>query len=200
MPFISTPQGIEVKLLMTQNSVPLVNIFNVDAGHAVAPIDLVLAAGVIDAWITASYANLVHTSVTFDQIIATDISVPNGAQSISIPTTTAGLAGGAAASANASVVASLRTLHTGRNFRGRSYTVGMNAPVILDAQHTTVAHAAGVSTAYVNLLAAFVTAGQKLCVLSRYLNNVLRAVGLLTEIVTIITDTKIDSQRRRTAN
>jgi hypothetical protein len=37
-------------------------------------------------------------------------------------------------------------------------------------------------------------------VLSRFALGVARVAGLLTEITSIITDVKVDSQRRRTAN
>jgi len=37
-------------------------------------------------------------------------------------------------------------------------------------------------------------------VLSRYAAGVLRVTGLLTEIISVIVDTKVDSQRNRTAN
>jgi hypothetical protein len=200
MPFISTPQAVEAKLIMSQNSVPLVNIWNFDVGHAVTLTDLTGVFAVVDAFVTAELRNLMHVSVSYDQIIVTDISVPNGQQIINTPTSPNGLNTGVAAGANVAFVASLRSAQTGRNFRGRSYMAGLTASVLADAQHTSTVYAAAVNTSFVNFINAAVTAGYKLCVLSRYLNRALRTVGLLTEIISVITDTKIDSQRRRTAN
>lgn len=200
MTFIPTPQCVEVRLVASQNSVPVVSIWNVDVGHAVTVTDLSGVFAVVDAWITSDFKNLIHTSVSFDQIIVTDISVANGQQQVYTPTTPTGAVGGTAAAANAAFVASMRTAHTGRSFRGRTYVGGMRTSVFTDAQHVTPAFASQVNSTFVTLINNMITAGYKLSVLSRYLNNALRAVGLLTEIISVITDTKVDSQRRRTAN
>ena len=200
MTFISTPQGVEAKLIMSQNAVPVVNVWNFDVGHAVTLGDLTGVFAVVDAFVTSDLRGLMHISVTYDQIIVTDISVPNGQQIIMTPTSPNGLNTGVAAGANVAFVASLRTVHTGRSYRGRTYMAGLTASVLSDAQHTSTVYAAAVNTAFVNFINAVTTAGYKLCVLSRYLNNALRVAGLLTEIISVITDTKIDSQRRRTAN
>lgn len=200
MPFQAVTHGIQVKLLMTQNGVRMENVWNVDYGAAVTPTGLFLVGNVFDTWVNTSYLLRIHNSIKFDQIICTDISVPNGAQDTRQPLATQGFAGGDAGAGNAAFVASLRTISTGRNFRGRTYMPGIPVTQFQDAQHTTVACAASVNTCFNDLLAALVAAGFKLCVLSRYLNNALRAVGLLTEVISIITDTKVDSQQRRTAN
>jgi hypothetical protein len=200
MPFIATPQGIEVKLIMEQNSIPVVNVWNVDYGAAVTPTALTNVRNVFDAWVTASYKTLLSPSIKFDQWIVTDVSVANGAQDISTPTATVGTAPAGESAANAAFVASLRTLHTGRNFRGRTYVPGIPQTYVSDAQHASTGYATSVNASFVSLIAALSVAGYKLCVLSRYLAGALRAVGLLTEIISVITDTKIDSQRRRTAN
>ena len=200
MPFITTAQAVEVKLIQSQNSVPLVNIFNIDVGHTVTLSDLNTCASAIDAWVTAELRNLQHTSIVYEQIISTDISVANGQQVVVTPTSPNGLNTGAVSGANVAFVASLRTAHTGRCFRGRSYVGGLKASFITDAQHVDPVYAAAINTAYVNLIAGIGALGYKLCVLSRYFEKALRTVGLLTEIISVITDTKLDSQRRRTAN
>jgi len=200
MPLVLTPQCVEAKLVMSQGGVPIINRWYVDVGASPTPAILALVSAVIDGWITTDYASQISNTVAFEQIICTDFAVNNGAQDIAVPTTTTGAATGAPVAANAALVASLRTQQTGRNFRGRTYTPGMVAGHVTDAQHASVGHAAAVNTAFTNLVSLMVAAGYKLSVLSAYLNNALRAVGLLTEIVSIITNTKIDSQRRRTAN
>jgi len=200
MPFISTPQCVEVKLISSQNSVPVVNIWNVDVGAAVSSVNMAAVHTAFDSWLTSDYASIIQPSVLFIQWIITDVSVPNGTQLIFTPTTANGQATGAQSAANASVVASLRTAKTGRNFRGRTYVPGISQSVIVDAQHVSTGYAASVNTVFIHLITTLVTAGFKLSVLSRYLAKALRLVGVLTEVITIITDTKIDSQRRRTAN
>lgn len=198
--FQAVPQGIQVKLLMNQNGVKMENVWNVDYGAPVTPVGLGLVGGIFDGWITSDYRPLMNTSVNFDQLICTDISVPNGAQDIRVPTSPTGTNAGVQSGGNVAFVASLRTLSTGRNFRGRTYVPGIPQTYLTDAQHVSAAYAGVVNGAFNNLLAALVAGGYKLCVLSRYLNTILRAVGLLTEVISVITDTKIDSQQRRTAN
>lgn len=200
MAFQAVPQGIQVRLLMTQNGVRMENVWNVDYGAAVTPVGLALVGGIFDGWITSDYRALMNSSVLFDQLICTDISVANGAQDIRVPTSPAGTNVGTQSAGNAAFVASLRTISTGRNFRGRTYVPGVPQTYLTDAQHASVGYATAVNGAFNNLLSLIVAGGYKLCVLSRFLNKFLRAVGLLTEVISIITDTKIDSQQRRTAN
>lgn len=200
MVFIPAPQGVEVVLKMTQNSVPIVNVWNVDVGHAVTHADLTGVFAVFDAWITSDYCNMIHNSVTFDQLVLTDISVANGEQIQEVPTTTAGALTGTAAAANASLVASLRTAKTGRSYRGRTYIPGLITSMFTDAQHINAGITVQANDVFVDLINALTTGGYKLVVLSRYLNKALRVVAVLTEVISIITDTKVDSQRRRTAN
>jgi len=185
---------------MTQNGVRMENVWNVDYGAPVTPIGLALVNNVFDAWITANLASVMHSSVKYDQLVATDISVANGAQDLKVPTTTQGAGVAGEAAGNAAFVASLRTLNTGRNFRGRTYVAGMNQSSLINAQNVSTATAAAYNVVFVNLVNALSTAGYALCVLSRYLNNALRVVGVLTEVISVITNTKIDSQQRRTAN
>lgn len=200
VPFQAVPQGAQVRLLMTQNGVRMENVWNVDTGAGVTPLALFLVGNVFDAWLTSDYRNMMTTSVKLDQLIVTDISVPNGAQDIRVPTSPSGTVAGTESAGNAAFVASLRTLSTGKNFRGRTYVPGIPQSYLVDAQHVSPAYAGFVNVAFNNLLSALVTAGYALSVLSRYLNTILRATGLLTEVITIITDTKVDSQQRRTAN
>lgn len=200
MAFQAVPQGIQVRLLMTQNGVRMENVWNVDAGAGVTPLLLFNVGTIFDTWLTSDLRNMMTTSVKFDQLICTDISVVNGAQDIRVPTSPQGTVAGVQSAGNAAFVASLRTLHTGKNFRGRTYVAGVPQTYLVDAQHVDAAYAGFVNVAFNNLLAVLVAGGFKLCVLSRYLAKILRAVGLLTEVITIITDTKIDSQQRRTAN
>lgn len=200
MVFQPAPHGVEVVLKMTQNGIPAVNVWNVDTGAAVTLSDLNALATLFDGWITSDYAPLIVASVNFDSLVVTDISVANGQQVIITPTTTTGGAGGTEQAANAAYVASLRTAFTGKSFRGRTYMPGLGTTMLVDAHNVSGAHAAAVNVAFVNLINLLITAGDTLVVLSRYAAGVLRVTALLTEIISVITDTKIDSQRRRTAN
>jgi len=200
MAFIPTPQGVEVVLKMTQQGVPVVNVWHVDLNSAVTVADLGVVGGTFDAWITSDLAALMSSTVSFDQLIVTDISVINGAQDIRVPTTSTGLAAGTPAAANAAVVVSQRTGLTGRSFRGRTYLGGITQTVQTTSHEVTVGFAAAVLTSFNNLIALLNIAGYALSVLSKIALGVSRVAGLLTEITTIIVNTTIDSQRRRTGN
>jgi len=185
---------------MEQNGVNMENVWNVDVGAAVTPTILAAVGVLFDGWLTTNYSLLSSSSLKYNQIICTDISVANGAQDIRVPTTANGGIGSTQAAGNAALVASLRTIHTGRNFRGRTYLAGLAQTNLLDAQHVQAGMVAALNLAMNVLLGDLLVAGYKLVVLSRWLNNARRAVALLTEVISIVTDTKIDSQQRRTAN
>jgi hypothetical protein len=185
---------------MHQNGVNMENVWNVDAGAAVTPTLLASIGAIFDGWVTTNFSQVSHTSLKYDEIVVTDISVANGAQDIRVPTTTQGAGVGVESAGNAAFVASLRTLHTGKNFRGRTYVAGVPQSQLTDAQHVFPTYAANVNGQLMGLITLLVSGGFKLVVLSRYLNKALRVVAVLTEVISVITDTKIDSQQRRTAN
>jgi len=200
MAFQAAPQGIQVRLQMEQHGVKMENVWNVDYGAPVTPVGLAIIGAAFDGWLTTSYSLLSSSSLKYTQIVCTDISVANGAQDIRVPATSNGAIGSTEAAGNAALVASLRTIHTGRNFRGRTYLAGLAQTNLLDAQHVQPGMVAALNVSINDLLTILTGAGYKLVVLSRWLNNAKRAVALLTEIIAVITDTKIDSQQRRTAN
>lgn len=200
MAFIPTPQCVEAKLIQTIDTQTMVNVWNIDVGHPVTSGDLTGVWSVIDAWITSNYKTIISAYVAFDQIIVTDISVANGEQYAAAPTTTGGAGATPSVVANVAIVASLRTSHIGRNFRGRTYVGGVPQAYYLTPTTCTAAGAITVNTAFTNLLTALTSAGYKLVVISKWLNKVARVVGLATEVISIIVDQRFDSQRRRLSN
>lgn len=200
MTFQVTPQGIKVEMNFIQNTVPVVNVFHVDNGGSVDATSLHVVALIFSDYWTALRVNL-SVSLVLQNITVTDISVADGIQEILTGfADPEGAVTSAAAAANAACCISLRTAHTGRSFRGRSYVGGINAVDLFSAQTLTTTFAAALASHMQDLIDALIAAGKTLCVLSRYADKVLRVVGLLTEIISIIVDTKVDSQRRRTAN
>jgi hypothetical protein len=200
MPFQAVPDGIKIELNAIQNGVPIVNVLHVESAVPITPTVLEDVATEVFVWYGLNDA-LFHPSYILQNITTTDISVANGQQYIaSITSGGAGTASGAAAAANAAAVASLRTAYTGRSFRGRIYFGGMGAAAFADAQNISSGAATAYATAVGDLITALQAIGQTLSVLSRYSNLVLRVTGLLTEVISVIVDTKVDSQRRRTAN
>jgi len=194
------PNGIKIEMNYIQNGVPVVNRFFVTKTSAPTSADL-------DDAITATlafYNDLQphqHPSLVLQNITATDVHVANGTQTI-LPLTTAnaGTAAGGPAAANAALCVSLRTNFTGRSFRGRMYLGGLPQAELADAQNYGASQASTVAGIVMDFIDALTTINQTLVVVSNFAAGVVRVVALATEIISIIVDTKIDSQRRRTAN
>jgi hypothetical protein len=201
MAFIPTPQGVKVAVEGSQEAIPVVNVYHVDAGAAVSDTILDDVAAVFSNWMTTTLLPLLDSTYVLNRIVVTDISVANGHQSI-LTFTTGNVGGitGQPCAANAALCISWRTLQTGRSFRGRTYVGGLNNGVLVDPHTMGTTYANGFATAFVNLRTAIQTAGYVLSVLSLVANKIARVAGVLTEITSLIVDTKIDSQRRRTAN
>jgi hypothetical protein len=192
--------GIKIEFNAQQNGVPVVNRCFVTQLTAVTGADLIAVAGAADAFFQDYKASL-HNSYVLANITVTDVSVANGSQIVTPYTTSnQGLITTAPAAANAAVVTSLRTAHTGRSFRGRWYWGGLAEATLLNAQFITVADAAAFSGYISDFITALTAIGKTLVVVSNYTNKILRVVALATEVIGLITDQKIDSQRRRTAN
>jgi hypothetical protein len=200
MPFLATPQGIKLEFNGTQNGVPIVNVVHLRcvSGAPAGQLDTAIIAG-IDFW-NDQRVN-VSNSYVLQNITATDISVANGAQIVQPITSDAqGAATGTAAAANAAVCISLRTAQTGRSFRGRFFVGGLPQAALETAQSISTGAAAAYATNMTTFIDTLETAGFALAVLSKYASGALRVAGLLTDIIAVIVDTKVDSQRRRTAN
>lgn len=201
MAFQAAPRVVEVVFRGQQNGIPINNVFHVDTGGAVTPEILDNVLNVFVDWVDDNWMALLHGSYTLPTITATDISVEDGAQvdAVFFPAKT-GAGTGSPMAANAAMVASWRTAVTGRSFRGRTYIGGLANGVLQDAQNVTATFAGDAAELLITLLDVLETAGFKLGVLSRVANKVQRAVAIITEVIGLIVDTKVDSQRRRTAN
>lgn len=201
MAYQAVPNGVKIELNALQNDVPVVNRWYAVLAGAPTEDDLINISEAVETWWHDGPRQIQHSSYVVQNITVTDVSVENGNQHINASIfEPAGANGGAAAAANAAVVSSLRTSHTGRSFRGRTYYGGLTQASLQDAQHVTPTVAAAWNLNTTDLIDALNGVGATLVVVSRYAAKVLRVVALATEIISVITDNKIDSQRRRTAN
>lgn len=194
------PNGIKVEMNGVQNGVPVVNRFYVTktSPPSSADLDDVITA-TLGLW-NALRAGI-HTSYTLANITATDVHVANGTQTVlPLVTNNTGTAANAPAAANAAVCVSLRTNFTGRSFRGRFYIGGLPQDAFTNAQNISATAAASYAGWFEDFIDALNAINMTLVVVSNYANKVLRVVALATEVINVIVDTKIDSQRRRTAN
>jgi len=140
-------------------------------------------------------------SMVLQNITVTDVHVANGGQTI-LPLTTAnvGTSSGTAAAANAAQCISLRTAQIGRSFRGRFYLGGLSNANLDSAQNWGTGQTGIVAGLFEDFMDALDLIGCTLVVVSKVANGVARITALATEVISIIVDTKVDSQRRRTAN
>lgn len=194
------PNGIKVEWNAIQNGVPVVNRVFVTQSGTVTSADLddvlIEALAFYNVFKAAQDASCVLQNIT-----ATDVSVANGTQTI-LPVTTnnTGTGTGGPMAANAATVVSLRTNFTGRSFRGRFYLGGQALANQQDAQNIKASTAAVMAGWFEDFIDALNAINKTLVVVSNYASGVVRVVALATEIISVIVDTKIDSQRRRTQN
>lgn len=201
MAFIPNPTGVEVRIVGEQNGVPVVNVLHVNVGATPTEAICQSVCGVFMSWFSTYMANFLHSSYTLTKLVGKSLASDAAPFYELIPTTgNVGLNGGSPAAANVALVASFGTGLTGRSFRGRMYLGALPQVFIADAQHVT----SGITSDWIDALAALIDAldmaGYTLSVFSKFVNGVARTVGILTEIVSIAVNTKVDSQRRRTAN
>ncbi len=201
MAFQSTPNGVEVVIKGSQEGIPVVNVHHINVGATPTPTDLDNIRNIYSTWMTGTVLVGLHNTYTLNSITAKDIEVADGPEStIAFTTGNVGTVGGDPTPANAAIVASLRTARTGRSFRGRTYFGAIPDNQLADPHNVLTSYAGAVAGWVDTLITALDTAGYALSVLSRVAAGVLRVTGLLSEVVQVITDTKVDSQRRRTAN
>lgn len=201
MPFQPVVDGIEVVLKAVQNGVPIVNVYNVQDTETHDAARLGEIADVFHTWWVDNLKPILNNSYVLQSITATNLTSSAGPQVVrSYTTGNQGDLTGEQVAGNAALVISWRTALIGRSFRGRTYVGGLDGAATDTAQNVSSAFASAIGTSATNLIDALNTAGAALAVLSRFVGGVLRVAGLLTEIISVIVDTKIDSQRRRTAN
>jgi len=200
MPADLVPDGIKIEWNATQNSIPIVNrVYTTVTGG-------VTESNLDDAYAAAlAFFNDIkpayHPSYVLNDITVTDVSIVGGMQKIyPLTADNIGTSAGSAAAANAAVVISLRSGLVGRSYRGRFYVGALSNNNLDNAQNIGTASASFYATTFQDFMDALDVAGQVLVVVSRFANNVARLVALTTEVLSIIVDTKVDSQRRRTAN
>lgn len=200
MAFQSVPNGVEIKLLGEYNSIPLVNVFNVIDVATPTTTRLTQIGNTFALWVQTYLLPIMSGGYFARQIVVTALTASTGPQ-VTINLT--GYQGGqvtAQIGANSAAVLSWRTASIGRSYRGRTYVGALVVNELADSQ--TIAGAAQVSllNAGTHLISDLAAIGVILSVLSRVANGVARITGILSEIVSVIVDSKLDSQRRRDAN
>jgi hypothetical protein len=201
MAFQSVPNGVEIVLNGVQNGIPIVNVFNVIDVTTPTIARLTTIATTVKTWWDASMAPILNTSYVLQSIKVTALTAATGPQFIQTYSSgNQGTNSGGEAAANAAAVISWRTASIGRSFRGRTYVGALSEGEIDSAQTIATATQTALLSMGTSLITALAGISCVLAVLSRYAAKVLRVTGILTEIISVVVDNKVDSQRRRTAN
>lgn len=147
-------------------------------------------------WWTSHLRAEITTTTTLRQVRVTDMQVQGGQQEIDT-FNQAGTGGGGITPLNSPIVVSLRTAKRGRSYRGRAYVSGIPQDALLNPVDWTVVRTASVAAAFIALQAALDTAGYDLVVASKQHNGVVTDPAETNEVIAILVDQHVDSQRRR---
>lgn len=167
--------------------------------EGVTPLGLADLSQAVGQWAVDNILPLLAEDVVFGVVTARDLSTNPGFEfERSFGPFQGGVASEAAPN-NVCITVSFRTGVAGRSFRGRNYISGIpNSSITLNVLNTPFAN--DIIGAYNLLLAGggVLPANWVWVVLSNFHNGVARAVGLTSQIQnSILTDTIVDSQRRR---
>jgi hypothetical protein len=199
MTFVPAPNVVQVNQRATLFDQQIENVHYIltPPGELSAADVQAVADAANDAWIQNLLAVLTLDYI-FRETYATDLTTQTApAATSAAPAATTGLVTAEAAPANVALCVSLRTNGRGRSARGRQYISGLNVNDITGNQFDTAA-AQAVVDAFNGYAADIYNAGYQVVVLSRYENKQPRTEALVQPLtVAVLTDTFIDSQRRR---
>lgn len=167
--------------------------------------DLEAVATAVNDWATGAYSAIMPNTLTWVQIVVTDLNVAGGAQ---YTKDMSGEGGGDITNdvkTNQDTIAiKFNTARSGRSYRGRAYMLALSAGSYSDANNIGSTALASIVNAFDALRSDLDTAGYPLGVLSRFNQDDVptpphkRAEGLLVPVTTVsATNGVVDSQRRR---
>lgn len=158
---------------------------------------LTLANNVYD-WVDEVLQPAISNQVTYLRTEAVDLTMPDGAFAVTTRPSLVGLSPSPAMPSNVTLSIKWSTGFTGRNYRGRTYHIGLNEAQVA-GDYVNAGAVETLQGMYSQLIAAVAElAGTSLCVLSRVSGGVPRPVGVGFPIVQAsIVDNRVDTQRRR---
>lgn len=201
MAFQPIPDGVEVVFHGVQNSTPVVNVYNVRDTGVLDTSRLTEIGNTFKDWWDDFVKPIQVDSYILQDITVTAQEVSTGPQVVlNFTTGNTGTNTNVDAAGNAAAVISWRTASIGRSYRGRTYIGALGAGALVNAQTLDSAALIALAAAGTGLLDALEAVGATLAVLSRFALGIQRLTGVLTDIIGIVVDSKVDSMRRRTAN
>jgi len=199
MPFVPAPNIMMVEARALLFGQQIENRFMCNNQGPVTLADLEAAAVAVWNWWELAYAVALPITVNLVEVLATDLTVQNGAQFTYAPdATTNGTVAGGQLPNECSVCVSLRSAVRGRSARGRFYTLAVPLSFMADENNITVAYQNQLAATGVSLrdnLAAIAP----LTIVSFFSNGILRPGGpvYFPVINALVVDRVVDSMRRR---
>lgn len=197
MAFIPVPNGIQLCFLFEAASQKYQFCLTLrKSAGAPTSTDLDDVKLIGESWWASNLKTRLSSNVILSQVTATDITQQGGQQARSVVGTN-GSVSEASLPLNSALCVSLRTEKRGRSYRGRVYVSG------LPVSHMTALNVYG-STQAANIVSDFGAlqstldgAGYDIVVASKQHNGVTTNPAETNEVIAIVADTLLDSQRRR---
>jgi len=208
MVYVPVPNTIEVEIRGLYVSQRIENVFYVLNAGPWDGFQMESVCAAVEAWIASDYADLMTTAVSWDTIVATDLTTQTGLQVVhpidpAIPGT---VSAGTPLPNEVAFVVKHNTLYRGRSFRGRTYIPGLTTGQMATSNSVTPEYAAAAVAAFTNLRANIEAVDHSFLqsIVSRYhgkLENgkpAPREIGLSSPITTSsISDLLVDSRKSR---
>lgn len=199
MPFYPVTQGAQVRFIQNFRDQLVVNSlwFYHPAGAPTAADILALATGANFNW-QSSIATLLSNDVSYERVIVRDYSAPDSFEAVESPSAPVPGTAGDAMPNNVALAVGLRTLFSGRAYRGRIFLAGIPRSVVVE-NSVDSAFLEDVDIALEGFIGLDqIAPGWVLGVAHRVSAGLPLNPGTITEAVSwSVSDAIVDSQRRR---
>jgi hypothetical protein len=195
--FIPFANIVQVNLRYTMEGQQCENTFHNKSTVAWTAPNMTTLAAIYYNWVDTDVKPLMVSDCVLQSIAVQDLTTQTS-QGVDVPAAPpiVGTAFGDPMPMNVTVAVKLNSLFRGRNWRGRSYFIGIPDPQV-SGSFIDATYAANLATAYNTLIATLSAASWPLHVASRWNNRVRRTIGATAEIVAASVELTVDSQRRR---
>jgi hypothetical protein len=198
MAFVPVPQAVQAELVFRQDNQIMQNVLHYESTSAWTPADMQELGSLLVGWWSSDLRPQQVTVMSLVNIKLTDLSTaiaPVINYAVGLPL--AGSRAEAAMPNSVTLCITKRTLFRGRSYRGRIYHCGMSELQVTDNSVSALT-ASNLVDAYLPLLSLVGTVETyTLGVVSRYENGIARNPGIITPVISLDANTRVDTQRRR---
>jgi len=197
MAFIPAVNTVKIALEYTVAGKVVVNIFYLRKSNPIIVIDLTNIAAALKSWWSTYMKPFMSSELSLTTITLQDITIQNGARLVSpvIPPEVGSTMVNAVPN-NVSLVTTFKSGLSGRSLNGRAYNVGMTEADV-SFSNATLIFAAGMAGAWTNMNSYVVPLGFEHVIVSFEGGGLPRPTGLISKVATYLSNTRVDTQRRR---